>query len=317
MTSDELSTPPALSFFKRMMECTSPGGEEIEVSYDGNSERIFQISAGLEPPPHYKVAKTHDHLHVDDMTDDEIAETWYTTEDIKKFRKQKAKDKKVARRLRKQRIQQERQHREDDMSSSDASSVSTAETADDSSKRVTWGMVERNPVSSTTPEETIVFTKPALRADGDYDEEEPTINSRASTSNGVQYRALKSVQRDLFEQDRIDGIYDKLFVAGLVHRGETNRFERYGNSLQSTSSSGDDNFLEEEKRQDDTQPSTPETTSEIIMVSTEDIEESKNAEEQPQNNELDEIFDLLETYSTDVEEEEGDVDKDATLEEEK
>jgi hypothetical protein len=254
LASTPTSSPPGVSFLKRMMECTY-GGEDVEVSYDGFSERIFHISEGLETPPHHKVAKTHDHLHVDDMTDDEISQSWYTKEDIRKFRKEKAKDKKAERRQRKERIQQEREPRED---VSDSTSGSTAETAEsaDSSKRVTWGMVERMQVSAmTNPEETIVFTKPeAIRMDNQ--------TTNRSSNTGIQFRVLKASQRDPIEQDRIEAIQETFYQSGLLFRGESNRAERY----------------------------VP----------------SRNEEETRQTDELDEIFDLLDVYSTDTEEEEKD-----------
>lgn len=292
VASTPTSSPPVVSFLKRMMECTY-AGEEVEVSYDGFSERIFHVSAaGLEPPPHHKVAKTHDHLHVDDMTDDEISQSWYTKEDIRKFRKEKAKDKKAERRLRKQRIQQERQQREN-TSDGDSSSVSTAETEPDSSKRVTWGMVERLQVSSmANHEETIVFTNPAIRMDN----QDQTTN-RSSTSTGVQFRVLKASQRDPFEQGRIEAIQETFYQSGLLFRGESNRAERYSPSRQC----GDD-FFEEEKKQDDTQTLAPSNSSTMTMLFPEECED-KN-EETRQTNELDEIFDLLDVYSTDTEEEE-------------
>ena len=159
----------SFQFLKRIMECGSVVEEQVEVNFDGISNQIVHVvqqaaySVASPPNKDYKnrpynnqgpigiPAKTRDHIHVDDMTDEEIHSAWYTMEDIKKFKKEK----KLARQLRKRRIQRQRQNgvqTEDDSSYSSCSSTSTTSSSV-SQKRVSWGISE--PTGLVTPEKAV------------------------------------------------------------------------------------------------------------------------------------------------------------------
>ena len=253
------------------MECGSVVEEQVEVNFDGISNQIVHVvqqAAAVASPPssssnkdhkirpnsnHHQEsigipARTMDHIHVDDMTDEEIHRTWYTKDDIMKFKKEK----KLARQLRKRRIQKQRQNgtynKEDDSSCSSCSSTSTTSSSA-SQKRVSWGIAE--PTGLVTPEkvteETAIAAVP-LSPRGEPSsssssqtkvsqpgmvQKSPSSSSSAlgssprSSTSGVQYKILMKAQRNDQEQRRVNEIHKLLFESGLLYRGVNDRDEQY------------------------------------------------------------------------------------------
>jgi hypothetical protein len=90
-----------------------------------------------------RIATAHSYIHVDDMTDEEVGRSWYTNDDINRFRRAE----KAARQLRKERIQRMSVQRKADaaVSYSDREDISTtSESSISSDKKVKWGMKGEN-----------------------------------------------------------------------------------------------------------------------------------------------------------------------------
>jgi len=159
------------SFLQNIMTCgdMQESGEQVEVKYDGNTDHILQITReGSGIPPKSQVSKEHAHIHVYDMTDEEVERTWYTNADIHRFRKEKraehAEKRKEVRQLRKNRLQQTARQtkyydQDDNSAISDASaddsvySTASEETAPRSNKSVTFGKVELAAQDNKKPSE--------------------------------------------------------------------------------------------------------------------------------------------------------------------
>mmetsp|Transcript_17802 Transcript_17802/g.43958 ORF Transcript_17802/g.43958 Transcript_17802/m.43958 type:complete len:698 (-) Transcript_17802:1990-4083(-) len=234
-----------LDYVKGMMECGAmdgDAGDAFEVTYDGKADKIVhsqryqrdqtrrRSSKKRRSPKNRKeVSKTHEYIHVDDMTDDEIAESWYTNDDIKKFRKQK----KEERRMRKRLIQMERMEREgtDEISDGDSDYTSESDCDSFSRKAVKWGNSFLSDSDSGASDSDV--------SDQEEEEEEtkprvakPVLKKSQSDdktllSNGMAYRRSKTAQRTTMEQRRLAAMHKAFYRSGILFRGDENRMERF------------------------------------------------------------------------------------------
>lgn len=284
------------SFFdyvKGMMECgVNDGdvGDAFEVTYDGKTDKIMHsqrhqrektkkrsgTTSSKKKRSHKnrkEVAKTHEYIHVDNMTDDEIAEAWYTTEDIKNFRKQK----KEERRMRKKRIQMERMMRKDGVDGySDGESVYTSESDSDSYKKaVSWGNSFQNNSDSEASDSDVSdheenaksprVAKPVLKKSQSDD--------KTLLVHGMAYRREKTAQRTAMEQRRVAAMHKTFYHSGILFRGDQNRMERFFHLSNQTDDGDEISFYKEEEKKGQ------EEAGQATVVVRQDLIDSKKQEE--------------------------------------
>ncbi|CAJ1947907.1 unnamed protein product [Cylindrotheca closterium] len=258
-------------YLKGMMECgTMDGdaGDAFEVTYDGKEETIVHSQRHERPETSKKnkkkrrssktkrspqnrkeVSKTHEYIHVDEMTDDEIAESWYTNEDIKKFRKQK----KEERRMRKRLIQMERLQRNegtDEFSDGESSTYTSESDSDSYKKAVSWGNSFQNDSvgagsesevsdqEGETTTESRGVVKPVLKKSQSDD--------KTLLANGMAYRREKTAQRTTMEQRRLAAMHKAFYRSGILFRADPNRMERFFHLSNQYDESDEITFFEEE-----------------------------------------------------------------------
>ncbi|KAL3941121.1 MAG: hypothetical protein SGBAC_004460 [Bacillariaceae sp.] len=281
------------SFFdyvKGMMECgVNDGdlGDAFEVTYDGKTDKILhsqrhqreqtkkRSSSSNKKRSHKnrkEVAKTHEYIHVDNMTDNEIAESWYTTEDIKNFRRQK----KEERRMRKKRIQMERMMRKDGVQEySDGESVYTSESDSDSYKKaVSWGNSFQNNSDSEASGSDVSdheenaksprVAKPVLKKSQSDD--------KTLLIHGMAYRREKTAQRTTREQRRVAAMHKTFYHSGILFRGDQNRMERFFHLSNQTDDGEEISFYKEEENEQ-------REAGQATVVVRQDFIDSKNKEE--------------------------------------
>lgn len=317
------------------MDCGSVVQEQVEVSlsFDGTSNQIVHVVQAPSIQNNHShgsmgMAKLRDHIHVDDMTDEEIHQTWYTQEDIRQFKK----DRKIARQMRKRQIQLQRQRSDSSYSSTSTTSSSTSE------KRVSWGMSETTGLVSPDKHdsaETTVTVVPtpsppqpktaspgALKKRIEINPHSPT--SPRASNTGAQYRILMKAQRGDSEQERMNEMHKALFAAGLLYRGEDDRDSQYQELIEdnniftdSSREEEDGDYEEEEKENQEPEPpiETKKQTKDETKSEISDAMRSKQQEFSDMEmaaREMEEITELLEVRESLSLEFSREVDKEVT-----